>query len=58
MEFEDSAMSGIDDKFAQDLSKNGLVRTVNAAVPIVVEGVVHLRSPAHQLRIDRNLWRS
>jgi len=54
MEFEDTAKSGIDDKFAQDLSKNGLVRTVNAAVPIVVEGVVHLRSPAHQLRIDRN----
>lgn len=54
MEFEDTAKSGVGDQPAQDLSENGVVRAVNAAVPVAINGVVHLRSPASQLRIDWN----
>ncbi len=54
MEFEDTAKSGVGDQPAQDLSENGVVRAVNAAVPVAIKGVVHLRSPASQLRIDWN----
>jgi len=54
MEFEDTAKSGIGNQPAQDLSENGVARAVNAAVPVAIKGVIHLRSPAIQLRIDRN----
>ena len=54
MEFEDTAKSGVGDQPAQDLSENGVVRAVNAAAPVAIKGVVHLRSPASQFRIDWN----